>query len=137
MSRMTAEERRAFLTSGTRTGHVGLVRGDGRPHVTPVWFVLDGDDVIFTTKADSVKGQTLADGDRVTVSVDHPHPPYAFVMIEGTVSVSGEPEELWRWKFAIADRYAKDGAPGDGSSTGPGEVLVRIAPVGMVAITYD
>lgn len=137
MSRMTAEERRAFLTSGTRTGHVGLVRGDGRPHVTPVWFVLDGDDVMFTTRAHSVKGQTLVDDDRVTVSVDHPHRPYAFVMIEGVVSVSREPEEIRRWKVAICDRYDKDVTPPVGSTTGPRDVLVRVAPVHVVAVTYD
>ena len=32
---MTAEERRAFLTHGTRTAKVATVMEDGRPHVMP------------------------------------------------------------------------------------------------------
>jgi hypothetical protein len=37
----------------------GVVRADGGPHVTPIWFVLDGDDVVFTTGATSVTGAAL------------------------------------------------------------------------------
>ena len=38
---MTPDERREFLLEGTRTGKAATTRGDGRPHVTPVWYVLD------------------------------------------------------------------------------------------------
>lgn len=31
----------------------------GQPHVMPVWFVLDGEELVFTTGADSVKGRNL------------------------------------------------------------------------------
>ena len=46
---MSDEERRAFLSAGTRTGILSTVRRDGRPHAAPIWFVLDGDDIVFTT----------------------------------------------------------------------------------------
>jgi hypothetical protein len=39
---------REFLAAGTRTAKVATVRKDGSPHVTPVWFVLDGNDLVFT-----------------------------------------------------------------------------------------
>ena len=48
---MSDDERRDFLTDGTRTGKLATVRPDGRPHVAPIWFVLDGDDVVFMTGA--------------------------------------------------------------------------------------
>ena len=38
---MSREEIEAFLMSGTRTGKVSTVRKDGRPHLAPIWFVLD------------------------------------------------------------------------------------------------
>ena len=56
---MTDDEHHAFLTEGTRTAKVATHRADGRPHAAPVWFVLDGDDVIFTTGEGTVKGRTL------------------------------------------------------------------------------
>ena len=40
---------REFLTTGTRTGKVAFTASDGRALVAPVWFVLDGDDVVFNT----------------------------------------------------------------------------------------
>jgi len=43
---MTPEETRSFLLDGTRTGKLAVVRADGRPHVTPTWFMLDGKDLV-------------------------------------------------------------------------------------------
>ena len=38
-----------LLSRPAHTAKVATVRADGRPHVAPVWFDLDGDDVMFTT----------------------------------------------------------------------------------------
>jgi nitroimidazol reductase NimA-like FMN-containing flavoprotein (pyridoxamine 5'-phosphate oxidase superfamily) len=57
---MTEVEWRAFLEAGTRTGKLATTRRDGRPHVVPIWFVLDGDEVVFNTGAGTVKGRSLA-----------------------------------------------------------------------------
>ena len=67
--RMTPEEVRAFLMAGTRTGKLATVRRDGAPHVVPIWFVLDGDDVIFTTGSTSAKGRHLRRDPRVALTV--------------------------------------------------------------------
>ena len=40
----------AFLSEGTRTGMLGFVASDGRPLVTPVWFVVDRAQLVFTTE---------------------------------------------------------------------------------------
>jgi nitroimidazol reductase NimA-like FMN-containing flavoprotein (pyridoxamine 5'-phosphate oxidase superfamily) len=56
---MSADERREFLLEGTRTGKVATTRADGRPHVTPVWFTLDGDEILFTTDDTSLKAKTM------------------------------------------------------------------------------
>ena len=37
----------AFLSHGTRTAKLGYLASDGRPLVAPVWFVVDGDDLVF------------------------------------------------------------------------------------------
>ena len=60
MSRkMTPEEIRVFLSHGTRTAKVATSGPGGQPHVMPVWFVLDGRELVFTTRGDSVKGRNL------------------------------------------------------------------------------
>lgn len=56
---MTDTKWRDFVSHGTRTGKLSTVRADGRPHVTPMWFVLDGDDIVFNTDKSVVKGRNL------------------------------------------------------------------------------
>lgn len=38
---MTDDEWMDFVSTGTRTAKLATTRADGRPHVAPVWFVLD------------------------------------------------------------------------------------------------
>ena len=59
MRQMSDTEWREFVMTGTRTGKVGVTRVDGRAHVTPVWFVLDRDDLVFTTEESSAKAKAL------------------------------------------------------------------------------
>ncbi|HXO10434.1 MAG TPA: pyridoxamine 5'-phosphate oxidase family protein [Solirubrobacteraceae bacterium] len=42
-----------------RTGKVTTTRRDGRPHVVPIWFVPDGQDLVFMTGAETVKVRAL------------------------------------------------------------------------------
>ena len=37
------------MNGDTRTAKLDTARRDGRPHVVPVWFVLDGEDLLITT----------------------------------------------------------------------------------------
>jgi len=89
MREMTDSERRAFLLEGTRTGKLAVTRRDGSPYVLPVWFLLDGDDVIFMTGADTLRGRALRRDRRASMLVDEERPPYAFVRIVARAEVSG------------------------------------------------
>ena len=40
MHEMSRDEWRAFLLEGTRTAKLATTRNDGRPHVSPIWFLL-------------------------------------------------------------------------------------------------
>ena len=62
---MTPDETRSFLLEGTRTGKVATTRADGRTHVTPVWFTLDGDDLVLTTDETSMKAKAIRRDPRV------------------------------------------------------------------------
>ena len=67
---MTLDARRAFLTEGTRTAVLATAREDGRPHAAPIAFVLDDDDILFLTNAETVKGRDLLRDPRVTLVID-------------------------------------------------------------------
>ncbi|PWE11796.1 PPOX class F420-dependent enzyme [Streptomyces sp. BSE7F] len=126
--KMTEEEWQAFVSDGTRTGKLATVRADGRPHLAPIWFVLDGDDVVFNTGAATVKGRNLARDGRIALCVDDDRPPFAYVILEGRARLSEDLEELRHWAARIGARYmGEDRAEEFGARNGvPGELLVRV-----------
>ncbi|KQV15453.1 pyridoxamine 5-phosphate oxidase [Kitasatospora sp. Root187] len=128
MPQMTEPEWRAFLSAGTRTGKLASTRADGSPHVAPVWFLLDGDDLVLNTGADTVKGRNLARDGRVMVCVDEDRPPFDFVLVRGRATLSDDLAEVRHWAGRIAARYmGEDRAEEYGARNGvPGELLVRI-----------
>jgi PPOX class probable F420-dependent enzyme len=133
---MSRDEWRAFLSEGTRTGMLATVRRDGRPHVVPIWFVLDGDDLVFTTASTTVKAHAMRRDPRVCLCVDDERPPYAYVMVAGTAALSEDRDDLLRFATAIGGRYmGADRAEQFGRRNGvPGEVLVRVTPAKVTAV---
>ena len=132
---LTADEVRAFLCHGTRTAKVATSGPDGQPHVAPVWFVLDGEELVFTTWSDSVKGRNLLRDPRAAVVVDDETAPYAFVHLRGQVTLSEDLAELLRVATVIGQRYmGADRAEEFGRRNAvPGELLVRFRPERVVA----
>jgi PPOX class probable F420-dependent enzyme len=128
-SLMSEPEWRAFLSEGTRTGKLATTQADGRPHVVPIWFLLDADgSLVFTTEATSAKGRALARDPRAALCVDDDLPPFSFVAVEGTVTLSRDLDELRVWATRIAGRYmGADLAESYGRRNAtPGEYLVRL-----------
>ncbi|MFF9624212.1 PPOX class F420-dependent oxidoreductase [Streptomyces griseosporeus] len=126
--KMTDDEWRAFVSHGTRTGKLSTVRADGGPHVTPIWFLLDGDEVVFNTHNTSVKARNLARDGRVALCVDDDRPPFDFVVLQGRARISEDLAELRHWATRIGARYmGEERAEEFGARNGvPGELLVRV-----------
>ncbi|RMG94837.1 MAG: PPOX class F420-dependent oxidoreductase [Chloroflexi bacterium] len=135
MKDMTPAEAKTFLMTGTRTGKLATTRSDGRPHVAPIWFVMDGDDLIFNTWHTSVKAQNMRRDPRVSLCVDEETPPFAFVIVEGTVTLTENAPDLVAWATRIGGRYmGADQAEAFGRRNGvPGELLVRLTPTKIIA----
>ncbi|WP_328540661.1 PPOX class F420-dependent oxidoreductase [Streptomyces sp. NBC_00344] len=102
---MSEDVWRAFILQGTRTGKLSTTRADGSPHITPMWFLMDGSDLMFTTEKKTVKGYNLLRDERVALCVDDERPPYSFVMLRGRVEISEDPGLLLTWATDIAARY--------------------------------
>ncbi|NYE13871.1 PPOX class F420-dependent oxidoreductase [Actinomadura citrea] len=135
METMTDSEWRAFVLEGTRTGKAAVTRKDGSPHVTPIWFVLDGDDLLFNTGRHSVKGRVLARDPRLSVCVDDQTPPFSYVLIQAEASLVEDLDELLRWATVIGGRYmGADRAEEFGRRNAvPTEYLVRARITKVIA----
>ncbi len=134
MAELTADVR-AFLSEGTRTGKLGWVAADGRPLVAPIWFVVDGDDLLFNTGRDTAKGRAVARDARLVICVDSEVPPFGFVQVQGTATTSEDPAELLASATEIAGRYmGPERAEEFGRRNGvPGELVVRLTPTKVIA----
>ena len=135
MASLSDDRVREFLASGTRTGKIAWVATNGAPHVAPIWFVLDGNDLVFNTHSSSGKGKALRREGRASLVVDDQEPPYSFVKIDGTISLSDEIEDVRRFAALIGGRYmGEDRAEEYGERNGvPGELLVRLRPTKVTA----
>ena len=132
---ISPDEVRSFLSRGTRTAKVATVMNDGSPHVMPVWFVLDGEQLVFTTDASSVKGRNLRRDGRIALLVDDETPPYAFVHVRRRVTLHEDLGEVLRFATAIGARYmGPDRAEEFGKRNAvPDELLVRVTPERIIA----
>jgi PPOX class probable F420-dependent enzyme len=136
MPDMTAADAREFLSADTRTGKLATTRRDGRPHVVPIWFVLDGDDLVFMTGAKTVKGRALKRNGWASLCVDDQRPPYSFVTVSGTVTISDDLEEMLPLSIRIAARYVGEELAEQFGRRNvvEGELLVRLRAEHVLAI---
>ena len=132
---MSPAQVRSFITHGTRTAKVATVMKDGQPHVMPVWFVLDGEQIVFTTGANTVKGRNLQRDPRIALVVEDDEPPFAFVHVRGRVTIHEDPEDLLRFATAIGSRYMGEARAEEFGRRNavPGELLVRVTPERVIA----
>lgn len=78
LSDLLSREKKAFA-------HLALVRQDGTPHVSPIWFDYDGADLIINTARGRVKDNILRKRPRVSLSIPDPADPYRYLVISGEV----------------------------------------------------
>jgi PPOX class probable F420-dependent enzyme len=104
MRTMSDEEYRAFMTHGTRTAKAATVSANGLPHVKPLWFVLDGDDLLFTTHDGHVMTRHLRRDPHIALTINDLEAPYSYAIIKGTVALSDNLDDLVRWATVIGGR---------------------------------
>ncbi|MDR7304050.1 PPOX class F420-dependent oxidoreductase [Haloactinomyces albus] len=133
---MSEAQWREFALHGTRTGKLAVTRSDGAPHVTPVWFTLDEDHVVFTTEATSVKGRALRREPRFALCIDDESPPYSFVLIRAEAQLSEDTDQLLRWATVLGGRYmgAEHAEEFGRRNAIAGEYLVRGRITGVTAL---
>ena len=133
MREMTTDEALEFLATGTRTAKVAWVASDGRPHVAPIWFIVEGSDILFATSAEAGKSRAMRREPRISLVVDVEEPPYALVKVDGTVEITEDLDEVRRVATLCGGRYmGTDQAEAYGAGNGvPGECVIRLRPTSI------
>src|SRR5713226_7780097 len=99
---LTAEQR-AFLEQ-KNFAVLGTVSRSGAPHLTVMWYLLDGDEIVFNTKAGRVKESNLSRDPRVSLLV-YDESGYRYIRIDGRVRAITDPEVAHRDIARLAVRY--------------------------------
>jgi PPOX class probable F420-dependent enzyme len=132
---MSRAEWGAFLREPVRPALLATTRADGRPHLAPVWYALDGETLVWNTGADTVKGRNIRRDGQVSLCVQDDRPPFSFVTLSGVAEWSDDNPDVRLWAGRIGARYmGPDREEEFAARNGvPGELVVRLTPTRVVA----
>jgi PPOX class probable F420-dependent enzyme len=107
---MTPEETAEFLAEG-HTLQVATIGPDGRPHLAPMWYVVEDGRVVFRSFSKSQKIVNLRRDPRLTVLVERGlgYTELQGVMIRGTARLIDDPAYVLRIYGRLAAKYAMVG----------------------------
>lgn len=102
MRRPITSEMRAFLEE-VRFGVVGTTSPNGSPHVTVMWYLFEGDEIVFNTARGRLKERNLRRDPRASFIVAEG---YKFVRIDGRVATVEDPATAQDDIRRMAIRYS-------------------------------
>jgi PPOX class probable F420-dependent enzyme len=100
--------------AGSRIGHLATVGDDGRPHIVPFVFAIEGDTLYFAVDAKPKRTtnlkrlQNIAANPAVAILADHYEDDWSkiwWVRVDGTARVVIEPSETQLAIDMLANRY--------------------------------
>jgi PPOX class probable F420-dependent enzyme len=108
--RMTDAELQDFLAE-QKIVSVATIGPNGRPHLVPLWYVVDGRDLRGWTYAKSQKAKNLERDPHATLQIEDgvDYQELRGVMFECDVEVENDPEKVADYGMALFKRYG----PGD------------------------
>lgn len=130
---MFDETARAFLQKPL-IARLAVNGPDGYPHVVPLWFMLDGDDIVMISVEQTAKVRHLRADGRAAVVVGGDDGDGAGYLIKGTVTVSEDTDFTWTRRLTFhyeePERAAKDVA--DWSDLDM--LVLRLSPVKVLKV---
>ena len=104
---MSPREIEDFLSEGN-IARIATVKPDNSPHVTPVWYLWENNQLLMTIQKDSVKESNIRQNNKVAVTIDTDRAPNKGVIIEGTAKIEKPTKEIERRiDRRMAARYVK------------------------------
>jgi PPOX class probable F420-dependent enzyme len=107
---LTADQRR-FL-EGRHFSVLGTINQFGAPHLTVMWYLLDGDEIVFNTKAGRKKDSNLSRDPRVSLLV-YDDDGYKYLRIDGKVRTITDSQIAHADIARLAQRYHRDAGAAD------------------------
>ncbi len=95
------------LIERARVARIATVSSNGRPHVNPLWFVVDGDRVLLGTAVHTLAARNATANAAVQVLFEDESAPAddRELRIDGTATVRTDADTLKRYRRGVARRY--------------------------------
>jgi PPOX class probable F420-dependent enzyme len=100
MSNKLTDGARKFLQE-RRFAVLGTINKDGSPHLTTMWYLLEGDTIVMNTKVGRLKEQNIRRDPRVSICVEDE----GYITISGSVEIIDDPQTAQHDIYRLAVRY--------------------------------
>ena len=84
--------------------HLATLMPDGSPHSAPVWIAREGDFLLITTEATSLKGKNTQRDPRVAISILDLSDPYTEAQMRGRV-IERRPDPQLKYYDLMSQKY--------------------------------
>jgi PPOX class probable F420-dependent enzyme len=138
---MNASQIEAFLDA-PRHAIAAVLRPDGAPQLSPIWFLYENGRLYFSSSISSAKYRQLCRDPRIVVCIDAGHPDARAVSISGTAElITDESPERADLEWRILRRYHESDEDAHHSEAeieaeGP-NVLVVVTPDQIVGWDFN
>ncbi len=105
---MTPDEREAFLAEH-RFCIVGFGRKDGPPALSPVYYAMDGKDIVISTTLTRAKAKAVRRDPQVSLCVPGEAPPFPYLPVYGRARI--EPAGAVDLMMKIGERMSGNPVP--------------------------
>jgi PPOX class probable F420-dependent enzyme len=86
---MIPDEHRPFLESH-KLAVIGFARKSGPPSLSPVYYYVDGEEIVFSTTKTRGKGRAVARAGELTLCIVDMNPPFPYLTVYGKARVDEE-----------------------------------------------
>lgn len=104
MTTMEAEGSLNEFMAEARNVIVAGIRADGRPHMTPNWFLWDGDRFYISTTKGRAKFRIFGSDPRVQLLIDD-STDFRYVVVDGMVEISDDIEDGFGYFKALRNKH--------------------------------
>ncbi|MFC9997451.1 PPOX class F420-dependent oxidoreductase [Nocardia sp. NPDC127526] len=122
------EELEKYVDESKVYATVATIGADGQPHLTVVWLLRDGQDLIYSTTVSRQQYKNLVRDPRATVLILPPDRPFVYAEIRGKVTLEPDPARELPDRAALHFTGKKYAEFNPASVNDAERVIVRITP---------